>query len=52
MIIEHLMKVLMSICDRMMIIHLGGKVCIAPPNIVAKDNKVIEIYLGAEYVGN
>jgi branched-chain amino acid transport system ATP-binding protein len=52
MIIEHLMKVLMSICDRLMIIHLGGKVCIAPPNIVAKDKKVIEIYLGAEYVGN
>jgi branched-chain amino acid transport system ATP-binding protein len=48
-VIEHLMKVLMAISERMMIIHNGERICVGSPEEVAKDKQVIEVYLGAEY---
>ena len=51
-VIEHLMKVLMSLCRRLMILHLGEKICIGPSEIVTKEKKVIEIYLGDEHAKN
>lgn len=49
-VIEHLMRVLMNISDRLMILNNGEKICLGLPEAVAKDQKVIEIYLGSEYV--
>lgn len=48
-VIEHLMKVLMGISHRMMILHDGEKICIGKPEEVARDQRVIEIYLGTSY---
>jgi len=48
-VIEHLMKVLMSISDRMMILHNGECICTGRPEEVADHKQVIEVYLGAEY---
>lgn len=48
-VIEHLMKVLMGVSERLMILHNGEKISIGSPEEVAKDKKVIEVYLGAEY---
>lgn len=48
-VIEHLMKVLMGVSQRLMILHNGEKISIGSPEEVAKDKKVIEVYLGAEY---
>lgn len=48
-VIEHLMKVLMGISERLMIIHDGEKIRLGEPLEVAKDKRVIEIYLGTEY---
>ena len=48
-VIEHLMKVLMGISQRMMIIHNGRKIRTGTPEEVANDKQVIEVYLGAEY---
>jgi branched-chain amino acid transport system ATP-binding protein len=45
-VIEHLMKVLTEISQRLMILHNGEKICIGPPQGVTKDKRVIEIYLG------
>ena len=45
-VIEHLMKVLTEISQRLMIIHNGEKICISSPQEVVKDKRVIEIYLG------
>ena len=45
-IIEHLMKVLKELSDRLMIIHYGKKICIGTPEHVMQDPKVKEIYLG------
>ncbi len=48
-IIEHLMKVLMGISNRMMILENGERICIGSPADVANNKRVIEVYLGAEY---
>ena len=48
-IIEHLMKVIMGLCQRLMILHYGDNICLGPPQEVAKDKRVIEAYLGGAY---
>ena len=45
-VIEHLMKVLTELSQRLMILHNGEKICIGPPQEVTKDKRVIEVYLG------
>jgi len=45
-IIEHLMKVLTALSNRMMIIENGKRIALGPPQEVVKDERVIEIYLG------
>jgi branched-chain amino acid transport system ATP-binding protein len=45
-IIEHLMKVLTTLCHRLMIMENGGRIALGPPEEVCHDDKVIEVYLG------
>ncbi|MDX1707398.1 MAG: ABC transporter ATP-binding protein [Desulfobacterales bacterium] len=45
-IIEHLMKVLKELSDRLMILHYGEEIRTAPPAEVMEDEKVKEVYLG------
>lgn len=48
-IIEHLMKVLVGICQRMMVLENGKQLCLGLPYNVMRDKQVIEVYLGEDY---
>lgn len=48
-IIEHFMKALAELSDRLMILQNGEEICIESPLEVSKNKKVIECYLGKDY---
>jgi branched-chain amino acid transport system ATP-binding protein len=46
--VEHVMKAIMGICERVMVLHHGERIAEGTCNEISCDRKVIEIYLGEE----
>ena len=49
LVIEHVMKAIMSLSDRVAVLHHGELITADTPGKIAKDARVIEAYLGEEY---
>jgi branched-chain amino acid transport system ATP-binding protein len=49
LIVEHLMKVVLSISQRLLVLHHGQLIADGIPNAILRDGRVIEAYLGEKF---
>jgi len=49
LIVEHVMRVIMGLCDRVIVLQHGEKICEGTPQQVCNDENVVKVYLGKKF---
>jgi len=49
LMVEHVMRVIMGLCNRVAVLHHGEKICEGTSGEVCKDEEVIKVYLGKKF---
>ncbi len=49
-IVEHLMRMILQLCDRIAVLHYGEKIAEGTPEEIRQDKRVAEAYLGENYL--
>jgi branched-chain amino acid transport system ATP-binding protein len=49
LIVEHVMRVIMGLCDRVVVLQHGEKICEGTPKQVCSDEQVVNVYLGKRF---
>jgi len=49
LLIEHNMRVMMSVADRIVALHMGEKIVEGPPAVVVRDPRLVAAYLGSGF---
>ncbi len=52
LIVEHVMRVIMGLCDRVVVLQHGEKICEGTPQQVCADETVVKVYLGKKFTFN
>jgi branched-chain amino acid transport system ATP-binding protein len=50
LVIEHIMAAIMTVSERILVLHHGEKIAEGAPRDVAGDKRVVDAYLGEEYL--
>jgi len=48
-VVEHVMAMVMELCDRIIVLDGGKKIVEGSPRVVAEDERVVKAYLGEDY---
>jgi len=49
LVVEHDMRLVMNICDRLCVLNFGSKIAEGPPSEICRHKEVIGAYLGSDY---
>jgi branched-chain amino acid transport system ATP-binding protein len=49
LIVEHIMRVIMGLCNRVVVLHHGEKICEGTPKQVVCNENVVNVYLGKQF---
>lgn len=49
LLVEHVMRVIMGLCSRVIVLHHGEKICEGSPKEVCTDDNVVKVYLGKRF---
>jgi branched-chain amino acid transport system ATP-binding protein len=49
LMVEHVMKVIMGLCNHVTVLHHGEKICEGTPETICSDQEVIKVYLGKKF---